>query len=397
MVVRKREGSLTKAEKPVVKALLAKGWRNQDIQALVNIGRTATINSARITGVKQDSKIKPADDDDVEFYLIRKRSYDLQTGLNLYDDERLIRAREAMLLAVQAFNSPTLHFKTEVFAILANVAWTYLMHEFYIRKKVPITKKDGHTLALSQMLERQDCPLSSGIKANLKSLKTIRDSVEHKLLRKADAKWLSLFQACALNFEKTLCDFFGDDVSLQKDLSVALQFAKLTVEQAATLEKYQIPENIEALDAEIRKGMTEEQLADLEYEFRVIYTLVGSSKGRAHIEFVHPDTDEAAEFRNVLIKRQLADELYPHKPGNVVQRIKEKVGKKITLHDHTQAWKKFKARPHSKSKQPENTNKDYCIYHPAHGDYTYSDVWVDFLVDLVSDPGKFKALRSFRD
>ena len=60
MRIRRREGRLTAEEEGIVKALLSQGWRNQDIQALVNIGRVATINSARITEVKQNSVISPA-------------------------------------------------------------------------------------------------------------------------------------------------------------------------------------------------------------------------------------------------------------------------------------------------------------------------------------------------
>lgn len=62
MVERKPEGALTKDEKRIVKALLDMGWRNQDIQALVNAGRSATINSARITEVKEDQAQKAASD-----------------------------------------------------------------------------------------------------------------------------------------------------------------------------------------------------------------------------------------------------------------------------------------------------------------------------------------------
>ena len=138
MVARKKQGALTDTEKPIVKALLAKGWRNQDIQALVNVGREATINSARITEAKNDPAIIAANDEELEFYKIKKDSYDTKTGLNLFDHERLIRAREAMVLAVQVFNSPALRFKAEVFTMLANVAWTYLLHEYYERKKVKI-------------------------------------------------------------------------------------------------------------------------------------------------------------------------------------------------------------------------------------------------------------------
>ena len=134
--MRKPEGALSKEETQIVKALLRKGWRNQDIQALLNIGRKATINSARITEVKQSKSILPASDDVVEFFIIRKKLFDRSTGLNFFDDERLIRAREAMVLAVQIFNSRSLKFKTEVFSILVNVAWTYLLHEFYLKKNV---------------------------------------------------------------------------------------------------------------------------------------------------------------------------------------------------------------------------------------------------------------------
>lgn len=227
MAGRKREGTLSAEEKRIVKALLKKGWRNQDIQALVNILRAATINSARVTEVKKNDRQRAASDDEVEFYLLKKKSYDQRTGLNLFDDERLIRAREAMILAVQIFNSTALNFKTEVFSVLANVGWTYLLHEFYDRKKVEIIGGDGRSLLLIQMVERDDCPLSEGVKNNLRSLKVIRDDVEHKLFGKSDAKWLGLFQACCLNFDNYLCKLFGDELTLAKELSFALQFAKL--------------------------------------------------------------------------------------------------------------------------------------------------------------------------
>ena len=73
------------------------------------------------------------------------------TGLSLSNDEKLIRAREAMILAVQLFNSTTFRFKTEVFCVLANIAWTYLLHEYYKRRtNVDIIQESGRSLLLSQ-------------------------------------------------------------------------------------------------------------------------------------------------------------------------------------------------------------------------------------------------------
>jgi len=394
--MRKPEGALTKDEAAIVKALLSKGWRNQDIQALLNVGRAATINSARITEVKQNKTLAAANDDAVDFFITRKKSFDPKTGLNFFDDERLIRAREAMALAVQIFNSPTLNFKTEVFSILVNVAWTYLLHEFYMRKKVKIVSDDGRILLLSQMIKRPDCPLTAGMKKNLEALKLIRDAVEHNLLGKSDLKWLSLYQACCLNFDKVIRQLFGDALLLQNELAFALQFARLNVDQITEVQKYEIPGHIEALDARLKEGMTDEQMDDLEYQFRVVYTLDSASKSRSHIQFINPGSDEAKAIHNVLVKYKSADELYPHKPGRVAPLVAERSGRKFTSHNHTQAWRKFVIRPRIGAAQPDATNKEYCIYHAAHKDYTYSERWVEFLVSHIATDEGYASICSLK-
>lgn len=55
-------GGLTALEKRIVKALLSRGGRNQDIHALINYERTPTVNFGRISGVKKNKSIKPASD-----------------------------------------------------------------------------------------------------------------------------------------------------------------------------------------------------------------------------------------------------------------------------------------------------------------------------------------------
>lgn len=377
-------GGLTALEKRIIKALLAKGERNQDIHALINHQRTPTINFGRITGVKNDKKIVAATDEQIEFYQKRKQSFDPVTGLNLYDDERLIRAREAMILAVTIFNSSTYKFKTGMFAILANIAWTYLLHEFHQRKNGSILNADGTTFALSHMLGRADCPLSKGIKNNLATIKAIRDEVEHKLLGRSDPRWLSIFQACCLNFDKTIVELHGPRLSLQNEISVALQFGKLQIDQAAQLHQYDVPQHIAALDALLTANLTEEELADLEYQFRVVYTFDSASKGSAHIQFLTPDSEEGKSVHNVLQKYKISDELYPHRPGEVAAQVSKKSSARFTLSDHTDAWRRHKVRP----AKGDKTNRTYCIFHKAYDGYTYNDAWVDLLVSELAKEKK---------
>ena len=396
MIKRKTEGALTTKEKPIIKALLNRGWRNQDIQHLVNKGRFATINSARITEVKRTKSIQVAKDNEVDFYICRKDAYDPKTGLNLYDDERLIRAREAMIMAVQNFNSPSLQFKTEQFAVQANIAWTYLLHEFYERKNVQIVGKDGRALLLSQMIKRQDCPLSRGVVNNIRDLIDIRNTVEHRLLRRSDIKFYSLFQANCLNFDRVLCSLFSERLSLRSDLSLALQFAQINFSQISDLQKYDIPEHIEALDAELEGRLSEEEKADLEYQFRVVYLLESTSKGKAHFKFVKPDSEEGKQIHNILEKRIIADDDYPYKPGLATELIAERSGKIFTLNHHAQAWTRYNVRPRSNAKKKDQVNKDYCIFHKAHGDYTYNEKWIEFVVGKIADDKEFEELKNTR-
>lgn len=388
-----QNASLTAQEKRIVKALLNKGWRNQDIHALINHFRPNTVNSGRITGIKKDASQTAASDDEVAFYQLRKRSYDVATGLNQYDNERLVRAREAMILAVQIFNSPALKFKAEVYSVLANIAWTYLLHEYYIRKGISIMN-GANSISLSDMLKRSDCPLSEEIKLNLKGVKIIRDKVEHLLLGRADLRWSTLYQACCLNFDKMLCQLFGADLTLSKDLSLALQFAKLSIEQAKELNKYDVPADIAAIDALITEGMSQEQINNTEFQFKVIYTFSSASKGSSHFQFVSPETAEGKEIHNVLSKKVPADELFPHKPGAVISQVAKASGKKFNSADHTRAWNLYKVRPRGNSSKPGGTDKRYCWYNTAHKDYTYSDAWVKFLVGEVSDPQKYAAIQN---
>ena len=396
MVKRKKEGRLTYEEERIVKALLNRGERNQDIQALLNAGRKATINGARISGVKEDDGIEEASPDEVDAFMMRKEAYDWQTGLNLYDDERLIRAREAMILAVHVFNNPSCRFKTEIFAVLANIAWTYLFHEFYVREGVEIIGKDRRSLLLSQMWDRPDCPLSQGMKNNLKAIKTIRDEVEHLLLRRSDLKWISLFQACCLNFDSMMVALFGPKVSLRKELAFALQFAKLDMDQIVAFQQHEVPAQIEALDARLRKDLSEGDFADLEYQFRVIYTLDNASKSQAAFQFIAPGTPVGGEIKNVLIKHKLADDEYPYKPTTVAKLVSERCKSKFSTSYHAQAWALYKIRPKKGAKQPENTDKEYCIYHTAHSDYTYSAKWVDFLCERVASEEELLRIKAVK-
>jgi hypothetical protein len=389
-----KTASLTENEKRVAKKLLADGVAYQDIQQLINTGRSPTINPGRLAGWK-DWDTDTASDQDIKRFKYEKSLVDLKSGLSPIDDERLYRAREAMIAAVEIFNKPSMLFKIQIYPVLSQIAWTYLLHEYHVRNGVEIIDNNGNSLLLSQMLERADCPLESDVKKNLAATKILRDNVEHKTLSSIGRTYWPLFQANCLNFDQTIRKLFGDKVGLQDALSVSLQFSQMDIDQLSELQAYDLTPQIDAIDRAIAEGAGLSGDEGTNYHFKVSYHFEKATKGDSHIVFSN-NNPKAKSKRSVLTQKVVGDELWPFKPGTVVEKICDATNLEFNSYHHQLAWKKYGARPRSNSKNPADCKKDYCHFHSAHKDYTYSQKWVDFLVGVVSDPAEFEALKNYR-
>jgi hypothetical protein len=55
----------------------------------------------------------------------------------------------------------------------------------------------------------------------------------------------------------------------------------------------------------------------------------------------------------------------------------------------------FKARPKSGAADPAATDKKYSTYHAPYKSYTYSQAWVDFLVDKLASDAMWEKLSTY--
>jgi Protein of unknown function (DUF3644) len=151
-------------------------------------------------------------------------------------NELVKKAREAMLTAVQIFNNPHVEFKSELFIVTTIIAWTYLLHAYYRRKKVeyrqrtPGTRKRQRFLrtrygaikhwSLEDCLDSKDCPLQEALKTNLKFLIGLRHEIEHQMTTRIDDEVSAKFQAAALNFNSCIKSFFWREILAGRGASV---------------------------------------------------------------------------------------------------------------------------------------------------------------------------------
>ena len=368
MAKRPRKNRLERWEVAMVKALLAtKGRNDQDVLAYFT-RPNRSINHRVIAEIRTGRKhknLKPASEAELANFLANWPLVDHKTGLHLLGDELLIKAREAMICAVQSYNNPATYFKSEVFIVTAIIAWTYLMHAFYKSKAIDYRhrqKRDGKSVVvktkqgadkhweLSQCLKHGDCPLDGGTVRNLEFLVELRHEIEHRMTKRIDHHMSAKLQACCLNFDRTLRQLFGEQYSMGRDLSMALQFASIEGEQRRMLLREEdLPGHIQAMQDTFQGRLTEEEFNDPHYAYRVAYVpKTANRRGSADtvVEFVKEGSEEAEKVSRVLVKDT---EKQKYKPKQIVLLVRSEGYRWFTMADHTDLWKALDAKDPKKS------------------------------------------------
>ncbi len=340
------------------------------------------------TGAKY-RRITPASNEALEKYLNNWPHVDPETGLHIFDNELLLKSREAMLSAVQVYNDPKSYFRSEIFIVNAVIAWTYLLHAYFSRigvdyrykridnRGVETVLKTRHGAEKYWMLEdcllAAECPLEEGVKNNLRFLIQIRHEIEHQMTDRIDGYLSAKLQSCAINFNDAIITHFGSKVSLKECLSVAIQFSGIDLNQAKSFSLADnLPKNIEALIANFEGDLTQEQYDDPKYSFRVIYVpKLVNRKGVADsvIQFVSAESNEAAEINNVVLK-QVPKTRYPS--TKIVEIMVEEGFENFSITKHTQLWQ---------ARDAKDVNKGYG----SQGDYKGTWVWYSSWLDVVRE------------
>lgn len=356
-MARRLGNTLEKWEVAIVKAMLAKKYVPQDIQAYFS-RPTRSINHARISEIRDGTKhkgIKAATEAELDHFLEAWPNIDPTTGLHLQGDELLVKAREAMIAAVHTFNSAGLYFRAELFIVTSIIAWTYLLHAYYKREGTDYRHKKGGVVEktpsgadkyweLGQCLAHGKCPLEKGVINNLKFLTEIRHEIEHRSTNRIDDALSAKLQACCINFNDAIKTLFGKEFALEKRLPIALQFVTFDGAQRASLIGADLPPHIATAMDSFHGGLSEEEQQDPKFRYRVAFVPKVSgkpSKADLAVEFIKPGSPEAEAVERVLLKEV---ERPKYLPSEIVNKVKAAGYPEFNIHDHTLLWKQLDAR-----------------------------------------------------
>lgn len=279
-------------------------------------------------------------------------------------DELLLKAREAALAAVQIYNNPTIQFKSELFIVTMNIAWTYLLHSHFRKNRIDYryakvvktrrifdyTKNGAHKYwELERCLNEASCPLDQGTKNNLRFLIGIRHEIEHQMTKKIDSTLSAKFQATCLNFNSYIKDLFGEKFGIDRHLAFSLQFSAISPTQKnQLLDVNNLPIHIESYVTNFEKSLTIEQYRDMKYAYRVMFVpKTVNKKGQADqvIEFVNSDSEIAkttnSKYEKVYLK-EVDKKKYLAK--EIVTLMQADGFKDFTMTQHMKLWQSLDAK-----------------------------------------------------
>jgi hypothetical protein len=287
------------------------------------------------------------------------------------------------------------------------IAWVALFHALFYQKGINpwhvVTTKGGARRYQYVDGEPRHWELAQCIveyfgghhppeRKNLEFLIGLRNKIEHRDLPELDPALYGECQAALLNLEHLLTQEFGPEAALEESLAVALQFSHAVPEARAKaikrLASTQVADVLDYIQA-FRAGLPAETLESQAYSFSVYLVPKAANRVSAadlSVEFVPFDPakpEEAEKLRQIVavVKERRVPVANANllRPSEVVRLVNSRVPYEFTMDMHTRAWQAFGVRPRAGAGNSQETETQYCVYDRAHGDYLYTQAWVDRL------------------
>lgn len=329
----------------------------------------------------------------------------------------LEKSRNSAMLAIDIYNRPQAKFKTEGYISMMIIAWTSLFHSIFEENGEDYHHYDRNRQLIiidgePKFIELSDCikrtsDISEAAKKNLSFLIGLRNKIEHRIVPTLDIQVCGECQACLINFEKLLISKYGSHYALSENLAIPLQLTNFAEENLIRAKKEFQSKNYEDVKNYIynfRESLSYDIYNSSDYSFKVFLIPKTSNNVNTSdiaIEFLKMDDLTEEDKNNIskvitIIKEKQVSviNLNRHKPGTVCKEINKRLGINIGINFHTKLWKYYKVR--KQGYQASGCNAKYCIYDAANQVYLYTNEWIEFLVEKLSDPCECKKIELYK-
>jgi hypothetical protein len=350
-------------------------------------------------------------------------------------DEMLSKARESALLAVEIYNKPSVKFRSGGYIVLMVIAWTALFHAiFYNRRIKPYYKSKGKFDRIGgvdgdfKLWELDKCArvyfgndTHNPVELNLGFFIPLRNHFEHRSFPSVDGDIFGECQAMLLNFDDMLGNEFGDNNRIRESLSFSLQMFPTPHGYSEAVRHNPDLTKIVGFIRQYRSMISSDVWSSGKYSFKAFLVQVSNHEtvDSLPIQFIHQNQlteEQRTEMAKVIsftrekvVEIPVVNKGYL-RPGMVVKRVMAGLGQPykkdrfsptvsnaFTQNVHGWCCSEYNIRPPSGSPDRSRTDKRYCLYDEVHNDYLYTEAWVDYLIEKLSDKAEFERILNLKN
>lgn len=327
-------------------------------------------------------------------------------------------SKDEALLAVELYNSRSQPRRLEAFYVHMHLAWLYLLHAKFTRDRIDfrywsdgrLVRVDGEpkTWELARCVA-EEWPENHPVRKNLELSIALRNQIEHRYANLGGVadRTAGYAQAMLVNYETTLMETFGTSEGIGGELRFPIFVNSITAGamQEVVRQQARIPAGVRNLLADFESGLDAGVTSDQRYEFRVrlIPQTGPRSDSDVAISFLREDDLTPAQQKalavlgrsGTVIVRQQLRAVVSHglmKPSTAAAAVEARIPFKFgPSGPFVQAWKALQVRPPVGDPHPERTDERYCTYDEPHGDYLYTQAFVDKIVARTRTAPKYRA------
>ncbi|WP_166028504.1 DUF3644 domain-containing protein [Streptomyces chilikensis] len=298
-------------------------------------------------------------------------------------------------------------------------AWHYLLHaefrkdgkdyHYRDRKTNRYQMVDGEPKAwdLEKCLKVRFPDSNDLVRRNAELFVALRNKVEHRYEHNLEVITGGKAQAYVVNYEQEMTSHFGAEYSLADRLRFPISIQALTAEGYEEMRKAarKLPRKTRDLVAKFEAGIDPSMLDDPKYDYRVRLVPIIGSKTDADlaVNFVNlADLKEEerrtmveAGRRGTVITRDRHVEVADKdrmRPSQVAACVESQLPFRFSVSpEHTEMWKRLRARPEGDAEDPYATDAKYCTYSEPFKQYVYTRAWVQRILREIGSVEKYRA------
>ncbi len=328
----------------------------------------------------------------------------------------LQEARRQALLGVDFYNRPGDKRSFYDFVVHMHLAWQNLLHAdlerhkigYYYRDKQGryVKGKDGErrTWDLQECLKReyQD---NNPVRSNVEFFIGLRNKIEHRFQDAFLVATAAHAHALVINFESELVTRFGDVASLGHELRFPVFVQSLTPSGVQEQQKLRrrLPAAARSYITKFEAKLDAAVRDDERYLFRVRMTPVQGPRSDADlaVTFVRADALTPEELQRyhseqvgtvIMTEKHrdigLKDEMLQKQAAAAIEA---RLPFELPVHLFTALRKKHGVRP-TNAQDHALADTRYCIFSKPHGNYVYTQAYVDRCVRELDTRDKFRQL-----